>query len=214
VDIEGLKWDADALLPVVIADANTGAVLTLAWANREALAKTLASQQTHLYSRSRQALWRKGETSGHTQRVVEVTADCDGDALLYRVIPNGPACHTGQTSCFHQQLFTDPQAQNTDGFARAVHHVESILERRKTAPPEGSYVAKLYAGGVDRIGKKIGEEATEVVIAAKNDNEEELIWESADLIFHLLVLLKHRNISLDRVGQHLLSRAKPSDHDE
>lgn len=208
MDIDGLAWGADGLLPVVIADANDGAVLTLAWANREALAKTLASQQTHLYSRSRQALWRKGETSGHTQRVVEVSADCDGDALLYRVIPEGPACHTGATTCFHQTLLVADDAES-GSFARAVAHLDDVLEQRKSASPDTSYVAKLYAGGVDKIGKKIGEEATEVVIASKNADEDELVWESADLIFHLLVLLKHRGIDLDRVGKHLLSRAKP-----
>lgn len=208
MNIEALAWDADGLLPVVISDARSGAILTLAWANREALAKTLASQQTHLYSRSRKALWRKGETSGYTQRVVEVAADCDGDALSYRVIPNGPACHTGAASCFHQPLFADAGATTGD-FARAIVHLEAVLEDRKAAPPQGSYVAKLYAGGVDRIGKKIGEEATEVVIAAKNDDDDELIWESSDLIFHLLVLLAHRGIRLDRVGEHLLSRTKP-----
>ncbi|HEY5257168.1 MAG TPA: bifunctional phosphoribosyl-AMP cyclohydrolase/phosphoribosyl-ATP diphosphatase HisIE [Candidatus Baltobacteraceae bacterium] len=208
MDIDGLKWGADGLLPVVIADARAGTVLTLAWADREALAKTLASQQTHLYSRSRRTLWRKGETSGHTQRVVEVSADCDGDALLYRVIPNGPACHTGRNTCFHHPLFSDADS-SAGAFVRAVGHLEETLERRKAAPPEGSYVATLYAGGVDAIGKKIGEEATEVVIAAKNADEEEVVWESSDLIFHLLVLLAHRGIALDRVGAHLLSRARP-----
>jgi phosphoribosyl-ATP pyrophosphohydrolase/phosphoribosyl-AMP cyclohydrolase len=208
MNIEALAWDADGLLPVVVSDARSGAVLTLAWANREALAKTLASQQTHLYSRSRKTLWRKGETSGHTQRVVEVAADCDGDALSYRVIPNGPACHTGAASCFHQPLFASADAHTGD-FARAIAHLETVLVDRKIAPPQGSYVAKLYDGGVDRIGKKIGEEATEVVIAAKNDDDDELVWEASDLIFHLLVLLAHRGIALDRVGEHLLSRTKP-----
>jgi len=210
MDIDGLKWGADGLLPVVIADARAGTVLTLAWADRDALEKTVASQQTHLYSRSRAALWRKGETSGHTQRVVEVSADCDGDALLYRVVPSGPACHTGRDTCFHNLLFSGDTTAGA--FVRALEYLEATFERRKTASPEGSYVAKLYAGGVDAIGKKIGEEATEVVIAAKNADEEELVWESSDLIFHLLVLLAHRGIALDRVGAHLLSRAKPESH--
>lgn len=206
MDIDELKWNADGLMPVVIADAATGAVLTLAWANREALEKTLATRQTHLFSRSRNALWRKGETSGNTQRVVEVVADCDSDALLYRVDASGPACHTGATSCFHNVVLAADGESADDTFAKAMAHLEDVLAQRKVDPPEGSYVAKLYAGGVDRIGKKIGEEATEVVIAAKNDSDDALVWETSDLIFHLLVLLAERNIPLAKVGDHLLSR--------
>jgi phosphoribosyl-ATP pyrophosphohydrolase/phosphoribosyl-AMP cyclohydrolase len=206
VDIDELKWNADGLMPVVIAGAATGAVLTLAWANREALEKTLATRETHLFSRSRNALWRKGETSGNTQHVVEVVADCDADALLYRVDASGPACHTGAQSCFHNVVLAAEGESADDTFARAVAHLEGVLAQRKVDPPEGSYVAKLYAGGVDRIGKKIGEEATEVVIAAKNDNDDELVWEASDLIFHLLALLAERNIPLTKVGDHLLSR--------
>lgn len=206
MDIAELKWNADGLMPVVISDAATGAVLTLAWANREALDKTLTTRQTHLFSRSRNALWRKGETSGNTQRVVEVVADCDADALLYRVEASGPACHTGATSCFHNVVLAADGESASDTFAKAMAHLESVLAQRKIDPPEGSYVAKLYAGGVDRIGKKIGEEATEVVIAAKNDGDDELVWEASDLIFHLLVLLAERNIPLAKVGDHLLNR--------
>lgn len=206
MDIAELKWNADGLMPVVIADAATGAVLTLAWANREALEKTLATRETHLFSRSRNALWRKGETSGNTQRVVEVAADCDADALLYRVEASGPACHTGAASCFYNVVLAADGEGASDTFAKAMAHLESVLAQRKVDPPEGSYVAKLYAGGVDRIGKKIGEEATEVVIAAKNDSDDELVWEASDLIFHLLVLLAERNIPLAKVGDHLLNR--------
>lgn len=204
--ISELKWDADGLMPVVITDARTNAVLTLAYANREALEKTIAERSTYLYSRSRQKLWHKGEESGHTQEVVEVAYDCDGDALLYRVIPSGPACHTGAQSCFHNLLA--PGAVEATGFTAAVAHLEKVLEQRRNADPASSYVAKLYAGGVDKIGKKIGEEATEVVIAAKNASHDELVWESADLIFHLLVLLKAANVPLDDVGGELLRRAK------
>jgi phosphoribosyl-ATP pyrophosphohydrolase/phosphoribosyl-AMP cyclohydrolase len=207
--LDGLTWGADGLIPVVIADANTGAVLTLAWADRAAVERTIASRETHLYSRSRKAPWKKGETSGNTQRVVEVVADCDGDALLYRVEPAGPACHTGAASCFEDVLLAADVPPRDDRFARAMNELETVLAQRKIAPPEGSYVAKLYAGGVDRIGKKIGEEATEVVIAAKNDDPEELVWESSDLLFHLLVMLAERNVSLGRVGDHLLKRARP-----
>lgn len=208
MDLAKLTYGADGLIPVVIADDTTGAVLTLAWANREALQRTLEHRETYLYSRSRKALWHKGESSGHTQRVVEVVADCDGDAVLYRVEPHGPACHTGAPSCFHDEILArdgdDPLA-----FVRAIAHLRTVLRERKSASPDESYVAKLYAGGVDRIAKKIGEEATEVVIAAKNDDTEELVWESSDLLFHLLVLLEERGVSLERVGEHLLNRAKP-----
>jgi phosphoribosyl-ATP pyrophosphohydrolase/phosphoribosyl-AMP cyclohydrolase len=227
VDVETLKWNADGLLPVVIADASTGAVLTLAYANREALEKTIAQRSTYLYSRSRQKLWHKGEESGNTQEVSEVAYDCDADALLYRVIPHGPACHTGADSCFHNVIVSlsndaschpDPSipqgraaskgGRGIEAFSKAVQHLESVLEQRKGADPESSYVARLYAGGIDRIGKKIGEEATEVVIAAKNHSHDELVWEAADLIFHLLVLLKAANVPLDDVGGELLRRAK------
>lgn len=208
-----LKWNEDGLLPVVIADARTNAVLTLAYANREALERTIAERSTYLYSRSRKKLWHKGEESGHTQEVVEIAYDCDGDALLYRVIPNGPACHTGAQSCFHNVLLGQEDSvtlspSKRDTFHEAIVHLDDVLEQRKGADPGSSYVATLYSGGVDKIGKKIGEEATEVVIAAKNASHDELVWEAADLIFHLLVLLKATNVPLDDVGGELLRRAK------
>ena len=228
MDLNALKWNADGLLPVVIADSRTNAVLTLAYANREALERTIAEGSTYLFSRSRNALWHKGQTSGNTQEVVSIAYDCDADALLYRVIPNGPACHTGAETCFHNAIsHGDPSTSSGQGksnhpepfdaaqdrrvegqFTQALTHLNTILEQRKKASPDSSYVAKLYEGGVDKIGKKIGEEATEVVIAAKNGSREELTWESADLIFHLLVLLKSTGVSLDDVGAELLRRAK------
>jgi phosphoribosyl-ATP pyrophosphohydrolase/phosphoribosyl-AMP cyclohydrolase len=208
MDLNELKWNGDGLLPVVIVDDATGRVLTLAYANREALERTLGERSTYLYSRSRAELWHKGESSGNTQQVVSVAYDCDADALLYRVVPNGPACHTGEQSCFHKTLLDENHTSTRDAFVRAIRHLDSVLEARKSAAPESSYVAKLYAGGVDKIGKKIGEEATEVVIAAKNESHDELVWESADLIFHLLVLLKKMGVSLDDVGGELLRRAK------
>lgn len=207
--LDDLKWNDDGLIPVVIADARTNAVLTLAYANREALQKTIAQRSTYLYSRSRGKLWHKGEQSGHTQEVVEIRYDCDADALLYRVIPSGPACHTGAASCFGNVLLdAPPQDDAINRFHEAVTHLESVLEARKGADPDSSYVAKLYSGGIDKIGKKIGEEATEVVIAAKNASHDELVWEAADLIFHLLVLLKAAGVPLDDVGGELLRRAK------
>lgn len=173
MELGELKYDERGLVPVVIVDAGSGEPLTLAWANREALELTQSTRETHLYSRSRQSLWRKGEESGNTQRVVEMLADCDGDAVVYRVEPAGPACHTGQQSCFHNELLP-LEGERVSQFVGALTHLQRVLRERKNASPETSYVAKLYAGGVDRIGKKIGEEATEVVIAAKNDDDDEI----------------------------------------
>lgn len=197
-----LVWDEKGLLPVIIQDARTGAVLTLAYANREALERTIRERSTYLYSRSRNALWHKGETSGNTQEVVAVRYDCDGDALLYEVIPRGPACHTGAPSCF------TGSDRAVSGFSRAMEHVRGTIAARRGASPEESYTARLLHGGVDRIGKKIGEEATEVVIAAKNRSADELKWEVSDLLYHLLVLLEEQGVALEAVGEELLRRAK------
>ncbi len=222
---DDLVYGPDGLVPAIIQDAGSGAVLTLAYANREAVASTLAERVTVLYSRSRQALWRKGESSGHTQRLVELRYDCDADALLYRVEPAGPACHTGATTCFEGRLdapegsavtTASPAAEPSAGsavFAAALGHLAATFASRKaavaagTAPAE-SYVAKMLRDGVDRIAKKVGEEATEVVIAAKNDDRAELTWETADLLFHTMLLLEERGVSLDDVGAELLRRAK------
>jgi phosphoribosyl-AMP cyclohydrolase / phosphoribosyl-ATP pyrophosphohydrolase len=208
-----IRWGTDGLVPVVIADASSGAVLTLAYANAAALARTLETGSTWLWSRSRSELWNKGATSGNTQRVVSVSVDCDADALLYRVVPNGPACHTGAPSCFTTTIALEGAELEPAGerFARAAGALARTIAARKANPPEGSYTAKLFAGGVDRIAKKIGEEATEVVIAAKNNDRAELVWETADLLYHTLVLLAERGVSLDEVGAELSRRAKPAD---
>ena len=207
--LSAVKWTAAGLAPVVIVDAQTDAVLTLAYANREALEKTLTTQSTWLYSRSRAELWNKGATSGNTQRVVAVAIDCDSDALLYRVIPNGPACHTGAPSCFADvvPLAGAETAAGGANFASAMIALAKTIADRKSNPTEESYTAKLFAGGVDRIGKKIGEEATEVVIAAKNDDINELVWETSDLLYHTLVMMAARDVSLDQIGAELARRA-------
>lgn len=219
MSLDELNWRDDGLLPVVIQDAGTDRVLTLAYANRAALERTLATRSTVLYSRSRAALWEKGATSGNTQRVVSVAYDCDADALLYRVVPDGPACHSGAESCFSDrflELTPEPGAapaaaaprEASDQFTRAVSRLRGVIRARRGADAETSYVAKLLAGGVDKISKKIGEEATEVVIAAKNDARAEIVWEVADLLFHTLVLLEATGVSLDEIGTELLRRAK------
>lgn len=206
-----IAWGRDGLAPVIIVDDRTGRVLTLAYANAEALERTIASKSTWLFSRSRNELWNKGATSGNTQQVVAVAADCDADALIYRVVPSGPACHTGSASCFNAETRLAVEESDAGGarFAAAVGGLAATIAERKRVPTPGSYTAKLFAGGVDRIGKKIGEEATEVVIAAKNTDRSELIWETADLLYHTLVLLAEREISLDEVGAELTRRAMP-----
>jgi len=203
MNLDELAWGEDGVLPVVIQDVRTGAVLTLAYANREAVERTLAQASTYLYSRSRKALWHKGETSGNTQEVIAVRKDCDGDALIYEVIPKGPACHTGASSCFE-----GAQRKEFPAFARAVAYLEATIAARRSASPEESYTAKLLRGGVDRIGKKIGEEATEVVIAAKNRDPREVSREVADLFYHVLVLLEEQGVTLDAIGEELLRRTK------
>ena len=207
--LAAVRWNVDGLAPVVIVDARTSAVLTLAYANHEALQKTLATKSTWLYSRSRAQLWNKGATSGNTQRVVAIAIDCDSDALLYRVIPDGPACHTGAPTCFSDvvPLAGAEAAPNGAHFAEAMLALASTIANRRSNPPEGSYTAKLFEGGIDRIAKKIGEEATEVVIAAKNDDRGELVWETSDLLYHTLVMLAERQVSLDEIGDELARRA-------
>lgn len=205
--LDGLTFSPEGLIAVAVVDARTNALLTFAYANREAVEKTMATRETHLWSRSRKALWRKGESSGNTQHVVEVVADCDGDALMYRVVPHGPACHTGAASCFHDPLLA-PDDDSAGSFLRSIGELVRTIESRRDADPERSRVAKLLAGGVDRIGKKIGEEATELVIAAKNENREEIAWEAADLVFHTLVLLAEQGVTLDEVGNELRRRAQ------
>ena len=203
MELVELRWEERPLLPVIIQDATNGAVLTLAYANRAALEETLRTKQTVLYSRSRNALWRKGESSGNTQEIQSVSYDCDADALLYRVLPKGPACHTGEPTCFHNSLYG--RVPET-GFSQAMRILADVLHSRKEQAPPDSYTGKLFRSGIDAICKKIGEEAAEVIIAAKNSDPAEQIWEASDLLFHLLVLLELQDISLENIGTELLRR--------
>ena len=203
MELKNLRWDESGLLPVVIQDAASGNVLTLAYANRPALEETLRTKHTVLYSRSRQALWRKGETSGNAQLVESVSYDCDADALLYRVLPHGPACHTGEPTCFHNAIYGEVSAPHV--FSDSIRELSQVLRERKRDAPAGSYVAKLYRD-LDAICKKIGEEAAEVIIAAKNTSTPDRIWEASDLLFHLLVLLEYQNIGLEQIGAELRRR--------
>ena len=200
-----IRFDERGLVPVIAQDATTGAVLTLAYANREALEKTLETGEAHYYSRSRQELWRKGATSGNTQRVVEVRLDCDEDALLYRVEPQGPACHTGEDSCFFTTLYgTDAHDGGKPNFGKIVEKLARTIAERHREMPEESYTAGLIRRGTPRVAQKVGEEAVEVVVAALRD--ERLAEEAADLLYHLLVLLEERGVGIEEVARVLHDR--------
>lgn len=205
--LEKLRFDEKGLIPVIVQDAGSKTVLTLAYMNEESLQKSLATKETWFWSRSRQQLWHKGETSGHTQRIVSMRYDCDGDALVVMVEPNGPACHTGAYSCFSQKVLssTDDESVQADRFV-ILSELEELIAAREAERPEGSYTTYLFEKGVDKILKKVGEEAAEVIIAAKNRNREELRYEAADLIFHLMVLLREQKLPLDEVLTELQRR--------
>lgn len=205
MNLEELKFDEKGLIPAVVQDARTHRVLTLAYMNRESLAITLREGRTCFYSRSRRTLWRKGETSGNVQRVVRVTADCDGDALLVEVEPAGPACHTGEESCFFRPLEGAPDG----GAAEARFSLDGLYELllgRKAERPAGSYTTYLFDKGREKILKKVGEECTEVIIGAMKDNREETVFEVADLTYHVLVLLAEMGVTPDEVRAELARR--------
>jgi phosphoribosyl-ATP pyrophosphohydrolase/phosphoribosyl-AMP cyclohydrolase len=206
VNVDELNFSMAGLLPAVVQDAASGKVLMVGFANREAVTKTLETRHAWFYSRSRQRLWEKGETSGNYLDVKALRVDCDADALIYLCHPHGPTCHTGQPSCFFETLDEVPLGE-TDGEAAAVLF-DTILERQQQADPESSYVARLLSQGVDRIGKKIGEEATEVVIAAKNADKAELAHEIADLWFHTYVLLAQQGMTPEDVWEELRGRRR------
>lgn len=198
---EGLVFDASGLLPVIAQDRDSGDVLMLAWANAEAVARTAETGLAHFWSRSRKALWQKGETSGNALRVVEARADCDNDALLLVVEPAGPACHTGTRTCFGETSATA---------AGMPFELARVVRERAQAKPEESYTARLLAKGQAAVLKKIGEEATEVVLAAAAESDTRLAEESADLLFHLLVALHQRGVPLSRVMEELRRRRSAS----
>ena len=207
--VESVRFDGGGLVPVVAQDAATGDVLTLAYANREALEETLATGEAHFYSRSRRELWRKGETSGNTQRVVEVRLDCDGDAVLYRVEPRGPACHTGERTCFFTTLAGEGVGvaiEGSDGtsLGTMVERLAGTIAQRHREMPQESYTAGLIRRGPERLAQKVGEEAVEVVIAALRDDR--LAEETADLVYHLLVLLEERGVGTEKVAGVLRDR--------
>lgn len=225
------------LIPTITQDADTGQVLMLAYSNRESLYRTLQTGQAHYWSRSRNCLWKKGETSGNGQVFVSASLDCDSDALLFRVRPAGPACHTGAASCFFVPVASADAAFGELSSAAAKGQGEGgsrpgenesagreadpesagdtfaelfdLIEARRRERPQGSYTTRLMEGGVDRIGRKIAEEAGEVIIAAKNQSREQLLWESADLLYHLMVLLASQDVGWDELAEELRKRRKP-----
>lgn len=200
-----IRFNEQGLVPAIVQDAHSKEVLTLAYMNEQSLQKTLETKETWFYSRSRQQLWHKGETSGNVQKVVDVRYDCDADALLILVEPKGPACHTGEYSCFHHRLNDEKPVATLNRFA-ILSVLESLIAEREAKRPEGSYTTYLFEKGIDKIAKKVGEEAAEVIIAAKNRSKEELRWEAADLLYHLLVLLREQRLSLDDVLSVLAER--------
>ncbi len=204
MDLENIKYNEAGLVAAIVQDYETRQVLMMAWMNEEALKLTLDTKKATFYSRSRQGLWIKGETSGNTQTVVKVDYDCDGDTLLLQVIPADPACHTGNTSCFYRNLAVNPETNL--GNMEVLTMLYNLISDRKVNPVEGSYTNYLFEKGVDKICKKIGEESAETIIAAKNNDPAELIYEASDLIYHLLVLLNNQNVDLESLFQELTKR--------
>lgn len=201
VKIEELKFDANGLIPAIVVDAITKKVLTLAYMNEESLRISMETGKTCFWSRSRQKLWVKGETSGNFQHIVSITADCDKDALTVVVEKDGPACHTGEDSCFHA-----PMWESEDLHEFSLQGLMDLLEGRKKEKKEGSYTTYLFEKGLDKILKKVGEENTEVIIAAKADDKKETIYEIADLAYHVMVLMIEMGISLEDIHKELASR--------
>ncbi len=203
---EQIRWDSAGLVPAVVQDAASKEVLMLAYMNRESLARSISSGETWYWSRSRNELWHKGATSGHTQRIRSIAYDCDGDTLLVRVDQKGPACHTGRYSCFFNDVPLeggDEAAETSPDRFRMLSELEAIIAKRYAERPEGTYTSYLFEKGVDKILKKIGEEAAEVIIASKNQDNVELRNEAADLLFHLMVLLRERGLSIDEIMEEL-----------
>ncbi len=196
-----LKFDEQGLIPAIVQDHYTKQVLTLAYMNRESLAITIDEKRTCFWSRSRKELWRKGETSGAVQHVVSITADCDGDALVVEVVKDGPACHTGEESCFFQPVYLSEELKQF-----SYEGLYQLIRGRKTSPQEGSYTTYLFEKGLDKILKKVGEECTEVIIGACKEDKEETVYEIADLTYHVMVMMVQMGITVEDVTKELEKR--------
>ena len=201
IDVNTLKFDEKGLIPAVVVDSITKKVLTVAYMNKESLQISMEKGLTCFYSRSRQELWLKGETSGNYQHIVSITADCDGDALVVVVDKDGPACHKGEDSCFHNPIWESDERQEF-----CLENLMEMLVGRKEHPKEGSYTTYLFEKGLDKILKKVGEECTEVIIGAKSDDKAETVYEIADLCYHVMVLMVEMGISLEDIHKELASR--------
>jgi len=207
--LSAVRFGADGLVPVVTQESRSGDILMLAYANRDALDRTLSTGLAHYFSRSRGILWQKGETSGHVQRVAEIRLDCDGDALLYRAEQEGSACHTGTRTCFNRVVRESGDTmEGEDAGGHLLTRLAATIQSRAALQPEGSYTARLLAEGIGKISQKVGEEAVEVVVAANSEDNERLASEAADLLYHLVVLLQARGVPLDAVWRVLESRAR------
>lgn len=196
-----LKFDEKGLIPAIVQDHYTKEVLTLAYMNKESLAITIDERRTCFWSRSRQELWRKGDTSGNVQHVVSITADCDGDALVVEVVKDGPACHTGSESCFFNEIYLSDELKQFS--YEGLYH---LIEGRKTTPKEGSYTTYLFDKGLDKILKKVGEECTEVIIGGRKEDKEETVYEIADLCYHVMVLMVQMGITVEDITRELEKR--------
>jgi phosphoribosyl-ATP pyrophosphohydrolase/phosphoribosyl-AMP cyclohydrolase len=223
LDEINFKYNEQGVMPAVVQDYQTKEVLMVAYVNEESLNLSLEKGETVFYSRSRQELWHKGETSGNTQEIKEIYYDCDQDTILFMVDPAGPACHTGENSCFYRKIAEETeakaekmmemeqQAQNIEAefeTEKVVDFLYDLILSRKQEMPEGSYTTYLFEEGIDKILKKVGEESAEVIIASKNEPEEELVYETADLVYHMLVLLVKRGINPDQIRKELKKRHK------
>jgi phosphoribosyl-ATP pyrophosphohydrolase/phosphoribosyl-AMP cyclohydrolase len=210
--LSAVRFGPDGLVPVVAQERRSGDVLMVAYADREALERTLATGLAHYFSRSRKTLWRKGETSGHEQRVAEIRLDCDGDTVLYRVEQSGPACHTGAHTCFSSAVAGGnghPRLEEgRDPGGHLLSRLASVIDARAAERPEGSYTVRLLEAGIPVVSQKVGEEAVELVVAANGQDDARVAAESADLLYHLLVLLKARGVPLDAVLRELENRSR------
>lgn len=200
-NIEDLKFNEKGLIPAIVQDYYSKKVLMMAWMNRESLAISMKEKMTCFYSRSRQELWRKGETSGNRQHIASIYADCDQDTLVIEVIKDGPACHTGAESCFFRPVY-----QNEEITPFSYDGLYEMIQGRKTEPKEGSYTTYLFQKGMDKILKKVGEECTEVIIAAAKEDKDETIYETADLCYHVMVMMAEAGITLEDVTKELAKR--------
>lgn len=215
LDLSGIRWDAQGLVPAIAQDVETKEVLMLAYMNEESLRRTLLERKACYYSRSRQALWLKGETSGHFQEIVDIKFDCDQDALLLTVRQSGMACHENHFSCFHYDLGSkgfeclgEPEVRPDLSLGRTLELLTEVIHSRNVERPEGAYTTYLFEKGIDKILKKVGEECAEVIIAAKNSDPDEIRYEVSDLFYHVLVMLEERGVRVEEISKELFKRRK------